>query len=490
MKVRSLALAGMLIVGLVAPAHATGQAPAVPHPVCVLDHCSATLESYPTGQTASSFQFGGIQHIELATDGKIWFVGTSEGSLPNFVGYIEPWNKAAGVHICDTALLTHNSTTIDVFFIVPGDDATMDAVGYSGGIVRYNSDCSEATYPTSQPISDTTAGARDVNGHIWATYTGASSIKDLNGNAILQGNWALDLTSGPDNLMWAVDGNHNTVIDWNPTDPINTYETHSLVCNPLSIASDRNRFLWITCSQTDSIIRVDTASGHHAELAYYNVPTSGGVGLPGITVSNDGVVWLTDQGDHVVRAFQEITTGTGGMISFEDFSKSQWISDVPMLRDITTDFDNNAWYIDSARASIEFIGVNPVGPNPVEKQQTAAGCATANKWTIYFKERSAKLTSATKATLDCVATQVGKAKSIKIYGYTMTNKKSAVSKAANKVLAKKRAKAVRKYLRAHGVKAKITLVAKGAVDPASKSDQSKNRRVVIIPKYLALFKQS
>ncbi len=491
MKVRSLVLSGLLVVGLTVPAYATSSAPIAPRLACVLDHCTATMESYPTGQTASSVLFGGIQHIELATDGKVWFSGTSEGTLPDFVGFIEPWNKQAGVHICDTALQIHNGTTINPYFIVPGDDGSMDAVGYGGGLVHYNANCTNATYPTIQEISATTAGARDVNGHIWANYTSASSVKDLNGIWTLQGNWVTDLTSGPDNLMWAVDGANDTIIDWNPSSPGSTYETHQLTnCGPQAMASDRHRFLWVTCLTNDVIIRVDTATGHHGELAYYGVPTSGGTGLPGITVSEDGIVWLTDQGDNAVRAFQEITTGTGGVISFEDFVKSEWFSVAPNLRDITTDFDNNVWFIDSARATIEFIGINPIGPNPVEKEQTGVGCASPSKWTVYFKERSAKLTSATKATLDCVATNVSKAKSITIYGYTMTNRKSAASKAANKILARKRANAVRTYLRAHGVKAKITVVAKGAVNPASKTNQSKNRRVVIIPKYLALLKQS
>lgn len=490
MKVRPLVLSVLLTVGLVVPANATGTTPVSPRPVCVLDDCHWASEFYTIAVTPGTGSDSGLQQVATATDGKVWFSGGVAGTGEAYVGYIKPWDKDSGTHLCAHPLTYDGSRFISVWSLVPGEAGSMDVVGFNGGVVHYNADCTTATYPSVQAASGVNVAARDADGHIWASNTGSSNVVDLNSNTRTQSNWVSGLTSGPDGRMWATDGVANEVLTWDNNDVTSNYQATPLnSCVPAAIASDRQRYLWISCSNSDAIVRVDTDLGSYRQLTYFNVPTYGGLGLPGITVANDGNVWLTDQGDQMIRAFDPSSLGnSGGQINFFVYGIRPYEhQSQPLLRDITTDLDNNAWYLNAADSTINFIGVNPVGPNPDEKEQTSSSCTSSSKWTVYFKERSAKLTGATKATLDCIATKVGKAKSVKIYGYTMTNKKSPASKMANKLLAKRRAHAVRTYLRSHGVKAKITVVAKGAVNPASATKQSKNRRVVIIPKYLALF---
>lgn len=486
MKPLRAALVVVLSLGLIAPASAATHGPINPRPVCLLTSCH-DVESIPTNTAVSQNIREGLQNIELASDGKVWFAGLGSNGSAGTVGYVEPWDRGAGVHLCDSSLLTHDRFTVEPYNLVPGSNGTMDAVGFSGGVVHFNSDCTDATYPVTQLGGGNRSAARDVNGHIWVAYTTGSSILDVNSGTRLANNWTVDIASGPDDNMWAIDDATNKVMTWDPNNAVASYRTLSLnFCTPQSIASDRNRFLWITCGVTDVMVRIDTSTGHVGDFAYYNVPTGGGVGLPGVTVTDDGVVWLTDQGDLAAKAFNAITSGNGGEnLNFVNFTKTEWRSSVPDLRGITHDRDNNAWFINAADATINFIGMNAVGPKPTEpvEKTTKPTCSSPSQWTIYFANRSAKLSKSAKATLNCVASKVGKAKSVKIYGYTMTNKKSAASKIANKKLAQKRAKAVRKYLRSKGVTAKIVVIAKGAVDPASTTNQSKNRRVVIVPKY-------
>ncbi len=496
MKSIRIAVIAVLTLGLAAPAQAATSGPINPRTACLLSSCGADIVSFTTGTPVAQSIFEGLQNIETASDGKVWFSGIGQNNAAGVVGYIKPWDKAAGVHLCDSSLLTHESDTFQPYTLVPADSGSMDAVGLQSGVVHFNSTCTSATYPSVRPTNGNRASARDVNGDIWVGYDGASKIVNLNTDVEISNTWTADMTSGPDGNMWAIDDAHNMVMTWDPNNATVSYQALSLsFCTPQAIASDHERFLWVSCSIADTLVRIDTASGHVGERAYYGVPTGGGLGLPGITVGDDGVVWLTDQGDHAVKAFNEIATGTGGEnLNFVNMSKPEWATDIPMLRGITHDLDNNAWFINAADATINFIGINAVGPKPTDptepsepvEKTTKPTCSSHSQWTVYFANRSAKLSKAAKSTLDCVATQVGKAKAIKIYGYTMTNKKSAASKLANKKLAKKRAQAVRKYLRTKGVKAKVIVIAKGAVNPVSKSDQSKNRRVVIVPKYMRL----
>lgn len=503
MKTLRAAIVAVLSLGLMTPAHAATHGPVNPRPVCILTSCH-DIVSFPTDAAISSNIREGLQNIELASDGKVWFAGLGLNGAAGTVGYIEPWNKDAGVHLCNPSLLTYGGFTVEPYNLVAGSNGTMDAVGFNDGVVHYDSDCTDASYPDTHPGGANRSAARDSNGHIWVAYTSSSSILDINSGTRLRNNWTVDIANGPDDNMWAIDDATNKVMTWDPNNAVSSYRTISLnFCTPQSIASDRNRFLWVTCGRTDVMVRIDTSAGHVGDLAYYNVPTGGGVGLPGATVTDDGVVWLTDQGDQAVKAFNAVTTGTGGEnLNFVNFTKAEWSVATPDLRGITHDRDNNAWFINAADATINFIGMNAVGPKPTDpveppvptepsvpvEKTTKPTCGSPNQWTVYFANRSAKLSKAAKTTLDCVAVTVGKAKSIKIYGYTMTNKKSAVSKIANKKLAKKRAKAVRKYLRTKGVKAKIIVVAKGAVNPASTTNQAKNRRVVIVPKYQRMLK--
>ena len=101
-----------------------------------------------------------------------------------------------------------------------------------------------------------------------------------------------------------------------------------------------------------------------------------------------------------------------------------------------------------------------------------------------FNYNSAKLTKKAKRDLKIIAVALTGAKTVTIYGYTQTNLKSAAAKAANKKLGLARAKAVKSYLKKLGVKAKYVTIGRGAVKPVSTKKQKKNRRVVIVAKYL------
>ncbi len=101
-----------------------------------------------------------------------------------------------------------------------------------------------------------------------------------------------------------------------------------------------------------------------------------------------------------------------------------------------------------------------------------------------FNYNSAKLTKKAKRDLKIIAVALTGAKTVTIYGYTQTNLKSAAAKAANKKLGLARSKAVKSYLKKLGVKAKYVTIGRGAVKPVSTKKQKKNRRVVIVAKYL------
>jgi len=103
-------------------------------------------------------------------------------------------------------------------------------------------------------------------------------------------------------------------------------------------------------------------------------------------------------------------------------------------------------------------------------------------WTLsgfLFKYRDANLTSGGTKSLDALAKYINGAKTVKIYGYTETDTKSAKIKKANLILAKARCESVMAYLKKKGVKAVYFTYGKGGVNPVSLVDQSLNRRVVI-----------
>jgi outer membrane protein OmpA-like peptidoglycan-associated protein len=103
---------------------------------------------------------------------------------------------------------------------------------------------------------------------------------------------------------------------------------------------------------------------------------------------------------------------------------------------------------------------------------------------VLFHYNSTKLTKKSKANLRFLAPLLVNTKEIALYGYTQTNLKSRASKLANKILAKRRTIAVRKFLKGLGVTGTFKLIGKGAVKPVSKKHQYKNRRVTIKVKYL------
>ena len=100
-----------------------------------------------------------------------------------------------------------------------------------------------------------------------------------------------------------------------------------------------------------------------------------------------------------------------------------------------------------------------------------------------FGYNSAKLTKKAKNSLDSILVLLVEASTIDVYGYTQTNLSSKASIRANKILAGKRAKAVRKYLLAHGVSVQVNVISRGPVKPVSKKKQKLNRRVVITAHY-------
>ena len=103
--------------------------------------------------------------------------------------------------------------------------------------------------------------------------------------------------------------------------------------------------------------------------------------------------------------------------------------------------------------------------------------------TFIFPYQSALLRPNAKRVLRGLKKTLNDAKSVRITGYTQTEKKSKAAKRANKRLAKQRAIAVRKYLRAQGVRGPIAVVGAGGVNPVKGRKQKYNRRVVITVRY-------
>ncbi len=482
MKLPSVLVAAALVVaGFSVPAQASTNHSSSPRQACLLDDCHYARESYPIDIAGLSGMESNLQHVITASDGKVWFLGIPYGSNDNFVGYIKPWDTVAGVHVCSNALLGTSPNKIEPTVLVAENDGRVQAIASPGKVITYNSDCTSATYSTTTQLTSALVAARDARGHIWVSDYNSSTVVDITASASVQSVMAVGIESGPDGQMWAIDQIANQVVNWDPANPAGATATSlSGACSPRAIASDSSRYLWITCDISDVLVRVDPQTTPPT-LQYWGVPTGGPTGLPGIAISRDANAWLTDQGDGQVRAFVLANASPLQQIDYFNYEFPSWSTTAPHLAGITTDFDSNAWFLNAKDSTINFIGVNPVGPNP-----NPSSCSSSASWTVYFAIRSAKLSPSTKATLDCVASLASSAKSIKIYGYTMTNNKSETSKSANKALAKRRANAVKAYLRAHGVTAKIVVIAKGAVHPASLTNQAKNRRVVVVPKFLRL----
>jgi len=96
-----------------------------------------------------------------------------------------------------------------------------------------------------------------------------------------------------------------------------------------------------------------------------------------------------------------------------------------------------------------------------------------------FPYLSARLSPTAKRSIRVLVSSMRDAKVITITGYTQTTRKSKAAKRANKILAMRRAVAVRNYLRILKVRTPIRTVGAGGVNPANKKIQRLNRRVTI-----------
>ena len=103
-----------------------------------------------------------------------------------------------------------------------------------------------------------------------------------------------------------------------------------------------------------------------------------------------------------------------------------------------------------------------------------------------FGYNSAKLTKKAIKSLKSYLPLLVGSKSIDIYGYTQTNLKGKAAIAANKRLGLARSKAVRKWLKAHGINVQINVIGQGPVKPVSKKKQKLNRRVELSAHYMRL----
>lgn len=103
--------------------------------------------------------------------------------------------------------------------------------------------------------------------------------------------------------------------------------------------------------------------------------------------------------------------------------------------------------------------------------------------TFRFDRGSVRLTPYVRAVMRRTHATLASAKRVTITGYTETGSRSEASKRANKALALRRAQAARDYLRKLGVKAPITVLGAGAVNPLKGRPQSWNRRVFITVRY-------
>ena len=104
-------------------------------------------------------------------------------------------------------------------------------------------------------------------------------------------------------------------------------------------------------------------------------------------------------------------------------------------------------------------------------------------WTLsgfLFKYNDAALTKDAEKSLTELLKLIKGAKTVTISGYTETDTKSEAVKKANLKLAKNRCTSVKNWLVAKKLKASYKLIGKGGVEPVSLTDQSKNRRVVIV----------
>jgi len=108
---------------------------------------------------------------------------------------------------------------------------------------------------------------------------------------------------------------------------------------------------------------------------------------------------------------------------------------------------------------------------------------TVTLGSFIFPYLSAKLTPHSKSVLRGMRSPLRTAKRVTITGYTQTTKKSKAAKRFNRVLAKRRAVAVRAYLRSVGIRAPIVVLGAGGVKPLKGRTQKYNRRVVITVRY-------
>jgi outer membrane protein OmpA-like peptidoglycan-associated protein len=96
-----------------------------------------------------------------------------------------------------------------------------------------------------------------------------------------------------------------------------------------------------------------------------------------------------------------------------------------------------------------------------------------------FDYRSARLDLTAKRSIRGSVSSARGARTITITGYTQTTKQSKAAREANRLLAMRRAVAVRNYLRHLGVRTPIRVVGAGGVKPVNTKKQNLNRRVTI-----------
>ncbi len=100
-----------------------------------------------------------------------------------------------------------------------------------------------------------------------------------------------------------------------------------------------------------------------------------------------------------------------------------------------------------------------------------------------FPYQSARLSLTAKRSIRSLVSSMRGATRITITGYTQTKRQSKAAKRANRILAQRRAVAVRNYLRVLKVRTPIRTVGAGGVNPVSNKSQRLNRRVTITVRF-------
>jgi len=158
--------------------------------------------------------------------------------------------------------------------------------------------------------------AIDAHGNVWFTELNAGAVGELDARsghitqfplstnrAQAQQGDPYGITVDPRGLIWFTEVEGNRIGRLDPrTGTLTYYSQPHLTTAPMEIASDQQGTLWITSFSNNLLLSLNPRTGTFTP--YYARYSSGaGGGIYGVTVSNNGTIWITVSAQNAIASF-------------------------------------------------------------------------------------------------------------------------------------------------------------------------------------------